>query len=109
MLSLFPSGLFPVQADLGIALAMGHTGHSQVHTDLGALAGEVGAQVSHDVLGRTLGHAHHVLSGPAHIGALLHELAAGSLALGTFLGGLVAFMNITANAANILAHSIYPP
>ena len=104
VLRLFVGGLFPVQADLGIALPVGHTGHGQVHANLGALAVEVGAQILHDVLGSTLGHAHHVLSGPTHLGALLHELAAGGLALGTFLRGLVAFMDITANAANILAH-----
>src|SRR5699024_9291398 len=41
MLGLFIGSLLPVQADFGVALAMGHTGHSQVHANLGALALEV--------------------------------------------------------------------
>ena len=109
VLSLFPSGLLPIQADLRISLAVGHTGHGQVHADLGALAGEVGTQVLHDVLRSALGHADHVLSSPAHFGALLHELRCGSMALRTFLGGLLALVNITTNAANKLFHIQIPP
>ena len=65
-------------------------------------------QVLHNILGRTLGHAHHVLRGPAHLGALLHKLAGRRLALGTFLGGLIALMHITTNTADILAHNCIP-
>ena len=83
---------------------MGNTGHSQVHTDLGALAGEVGAQILHDVLRSTLGHAYHMLSSPAHLSALLHELLLRSLALGAKIRGRIPFVNITADRANKLFH-----
>jgi len=50
VLSLFKSCLLPVQANFGIALAVSNTGHAQVHTNLGALALEVGHQLLEDVL-----------------------------------------------------------
>ncbi len=50
VLRLFVSGLFPVQADLGVALAVRDASHAQVHSDLGALAVEIGLQLIEDVL-----------------------------------------------------------
>jgi hypothetical protein len=54
MLGLFKTGLVVVVADFGITLAVCHAGHGQIHADLGALAGEVGAQAFLDVLGTSL-------------------------------------------------------
>ena len=41
VLSLFVSGLLPVQADLRITLSVGDSGHGQIHTYLRALTVEV--------------------------------------------------------------------
>ena len=109
MLGLLKGRPAPILSDLGIAFPIRHPAHGQVHADLGALSIEIGPQVLHNILGRTLGHAHHVLRGPAHLGALLHKLAGRRLALGTFLGGLIALMHITTNTADILAHNCIPP
>jgi hypothetical protein len=50
-----------------------------------------------------------VLGCPAHFALLLYELLSGNLALGALLGSGIAFMNITANAANELLHNLFPP
>ena len=81
---------------------MSDAGHGQVHTDFGALALEVGAEIGLDILGDIGSDADHVLSGPGHVTGLLDELLGGSAALRTLLGSLGTFVNITANAANIL-------
>ena len=113
MLGLLVGSLLPVQADLGIALAMSDASHGQVHTDLGALALKVGAQVGNDVLGDALhlGDAHDVLGSPLELALLLlQEARAGNAALGALeiLGQLVAveLFHITANGANKLHDSI---
>jgi hypothetical protein len=46
---------------------------------------------------------------PRLLGCLLGELGAGNLALGTELGGSIAFMNIAAYGANPFLHSKFPP
>ena len=81
---------------------MSDAGHGQVHTDFGALALEVGAEIGLDILGDIGSDADHVLGGPGHVTGLLDELLGGSAALRTLLGSLGTFVNITANAANIL-------
>ena len=106
------AALLPVLADLGIALAIGHAGHGQIHADLGALAGEVGVQAVDDLLldlsgnirAKGLAHAHNVLGSPAQLALLLGELGAGNTALGALLGGILALIHITANRANPLLH-----
>ena len=50
VLRLFEGGLFPVQTNLGIALAMRDASHAQVHAHLGALAVEIGLQLIEDEL-----------------------------------------------------------
>ena len=113
VLGLLVGSLLPVQADLGIALAMSDASHGQVHTDLRALALKVGAQVGNDVLRDTLhlGDAHDVLGGPLELALLLlQETRTGNAALGALkiLGQLVAveLFHITANGANKLHDSI---
>ena len=64
VLGLLIGGLLPVEAHLGIALAMGDAGHAEVHADLGALAGEVGVELLQDV----------GLVGVADVGVILHGL-----------------------------------
>ena len=84
MLGLFVGSLLPVQANLGIAFAMGNARHSEVHADLGAFALEVRAKVRHDVLRdlRKLADADHMLGSPGHFGlALLDETAPVNAAL----------------------------
>ena len=91
---------------------MSDAGHGQVHTDLGALALKVGAQVGDDVLGHALlGNAHNVLGSPSKATLiLLQEAGTGNAALGALkiLGQLVAVVlfNITANGANKFHDSI---
>ena len=53
---------------------------------------------------QALGHADHMLSSPAHLSTLLHELLLGSLALGAKIRGGIPLVNITANRANKLFH-----
>ena len=102
MLRLFPSGLLVVHADLGIALSVRDSRHRQIHTDLGAFAGEVHPQA------HVAGHADHMLGGP-HLFALgLHKLGAGSLALGAEFGRRIALMYITANRTYIF-HRFHRP
>ena len=115
VLRFLMGGLFPIQADLGIALPMGHAGHGQIHANLGAFAGEVGAQtvddllldLSGDICAKLMADAHHMLGGPGHIGLLLYKLGAGDAALGTLLRGLLAFMNITAHRTYPFFHRCY--
>ena len=119
VLSFFVSSLFPVQADFGIALAVGDAGHAQVHTHFCTLAVEVGHQLLEDellVFFRNVGvvldglsvNAVLVLSGQL---AFFHhlELGAGNLTNGAdkTLGHNFCFMNITANGANKLLHNIF--
>ena len=95
---------------------MGNASHSQVHTNLGALALEVSAQVGDDVLGHALlvSNAHDVLGGPGHLALLdLGEAVAGDAALGALeIGGqllAVELLNVTANGAyklHDLLHSV---
>ena len=107
VLGLLPGGLLPVEAYLGIALAVGDAGHGQVHADLGALAVEIHAQALEDLLGSALGDADNVLSGPSHLAFLLLELGSGGLALGAELGRGVALVNITTYAADPLCHDFF--
>ena len=109
MLRLLIGGLFPVQADLRIALAVRHARHGQVHTNLGALAGKVGAQPLQDLLIHAGGHAHHMLSRPAALGLLLSELIRTSPADGADLRRFLAGIHITTHAANELFHTVLPP
>ena len=92
---------------------MSDASHGQVHTDLGALALKVGAQVGNDILGDALhlGDAHDVLGSPLELALLLlQETRTGDAALGALevLGQLVAveLFHITANGANKLHDSI---
>ena len=116
VLGFLKGGLFPVQANFGIALAVGDAGHAEIHADFGALAGEVGLQLLQDVLLVFLGdvvqlgtHAEDVLSGQLDLALDLGELGAGNAADRALeIGGhLVAFIDVAANGANI--SSFYPP
>ena len=105
VLGLLEGGFLPVEAYLGIALAVGHTGHGQIHAHLLAFALEVGAQVGLDILGCILGHADDVLGSPC-LDVLFHFLH-GFAADGALLGHFVALVDITAHGADkLLAHGI---
>ena len=104
MLGLLQSGPAPVLADLGVTLAVGHTGHGQIHANLGALALEVGAQALDDLRINALGYAHDMLGGPGHLALLLHKLVGADAALGALLRGGLALVDVTADAANKLFH-----
>ena len=99
------SCLFPVQTDLGIALAMSNSCHCQVHTNLHALAVEVGAEIFHNIFGSTLCYANDMLSSPSLFAGLFlyHILAAN----GALCRGIVAFINITANGTYVFCHNKY--
>ena len=87
------SCLLPVQADLGVTLAVSDAGHAQVHTDFGALALEVGHQLLEDVLLILSGDVGVVLDGLSVdtvlvnssqllFALLLYELGSGNLTYG---------------------------
>ena len=112
MLGLFQTGLLPVHADFGITLAVGNSGHGQVHANLSALAFKVGLQGGDDLCLDFLGHVSakllaytdNMLGSPDHVSLLLGELGAGDLALGAELGGSISLMNVTAYGANPFLH-----
>ena len=118
VLRLFVGGLLPVQADLGIALAMGDARHAEVHADLAALAVEVGHHLLEDILlilFRDVGVVLHGLAVNAELmlgGELqftldfLEHIALG-MAHGALRGSLGAFIDITANLAQPLLHNYY--
>ena len=106
-------GLYWEKADLRITLAVGDAGHAEIHADLGALAAEVGLELVEDELLVLLGDAVELRAdAELMLGRELHralddlELLAGDAAdraLEAF-GQLIAFINITADGADILLH-----
>ena len=103
MLGLFIGSLLPVQADLGITLAVSYAGHGQIHADLAAFAVEVGAEAFDDLGIYALSNAYHVLGGPAlFVFFYGHEFVLARLADGAEFGGLRSFVYITANCATEL-------
>ena len=91
---------------------MGHTGHGQIHTHLGALALEVGAQAVDDLLADLLGNilakdltdAHNVLGGPGLLLGLQGELVTADVTDRALGGGNITFVNVTANRTYPLFH-----
>ena len=118
VLRLFIGGLLPVQADLGIALAVRDARHAEVHTDFAALAVEVGHQLVKDILLVLFGDVRVVLHGLAVNAELvlgseleltldLFEHVALGVAHGALRRSLGAFIDITANLAKPLFHNCY--
>ena len=114
VLGFLVGGLLPVQADLGIALAVRNARHAQVHTDLAALAVEVGHELIEDVLLILLGDvgvvlhglcvdAELVLSSQLQLALDLFKRILG-VADGALDGSLGTLINITANLADPLFH-----
>ena len=96
-------------SDLGVALALSHTSHCQIHADLAALTLKVCAQAVHDLLRNALGLADaHNMLGDIGVAGLLHKSGSRSLADGALCRDL-AFSNITTNGANVLLHKNRPP
>ena len=105
MLCLFVSGLFPVSAYFRVALSVSDSCHCEIHTYLGALAGEVGAETLEDLIGSALSDADGMLCRPDHVVFLDElELGRGSAALRTLSGSLVTLMNVTTDSADVLCH-----
>jgi hypothetical protein len=120
VLSLFISGLLPIQADLRIALTVSDPSHAQIHTNLGALAGEVGLQLLQDislvlsadavvVLDGLLINTILMLSSQSHLASHLLEHRCRHVADRTFSGSGLALSNITADSANPFLHCVKPP
>ena len=116
VLGLLVCSLLPVEADLGITLAVSDASHAQVHADLGALAGEVGLQLLEDVglvLVRDLGvvldglvvDAVLVLGGEGELALDLLERAGRSVADRALRRRLGALVDVTADLANPLVHN----
>ena len=72
--------------DFGIAFAVGLTRHGKVHAYLAALAGEVGLESLHNLVGASLGYADDVLGDVLALALYLGELLTGYTALWTSLG-----------------------
>ena len=115
VLGFLVGGLLPVQADLGIALAVRNARHAQVHTDLAALAVEVGHELIEDILLvlfadlvvvlHGLGiDAELMLGGELHLALDFLEHIALGVAHGALRGRLGTFIDITANLADPLFH-----
>ena len=120
VLRLFIGGLLPVQADFGIALAVGNAGHAEIHTDLAALAGKVGLELIENVLLILVADvlvvldglgidAVLVLGGQRHLAGDLLELVRRGMADRAFGGRLLALIDITADGADELFHGSYIP
>ena len=115
MLRLLQACLLPVQTDLGVALTVRHTRHRQIHTDLGALALEVGAQTVDDLLADILGnivakdlaYAHNVLGSPGLLRRLQDEFFTADVADRALGGGNITLVNVTANRTDPLLHNNY--
>ena len=107
VLCLLIGGLFPVQADFGIALPVSHTGHGQIHTHFGALALKVGAQAFLDLLGNIGSDANYVFGSPGAGVFHLLELFTGDLALGADEtgGDRISFQNITTDGTYEFCHN----
>ena len=106
VLCLFISGLFPVETDLRVALTVCHSGHSQVHTHLGAFAVKVVSQALDDLLVHAVDNAYLVLGSPSALLVLPHGHL--SAANGANINGGVAL--IPAYRAIILfAHNRLSP
>ena len=108
MLGFLIGCLFPVQADLRIALAERDAGHGKIHADFAALAGEVGAQTLFDLFRNVLGDADDMLGGPGQfIFFLDDEAAAGNLALRAdkALGKGFALVDIAADRTYKFLHN----
>ena len=115
VLGFLVGGLLPVQADLGIALAVRDARHAQGHTDLAALAVEVGHELIEDILLvlfadlvvvlHGLGiDAELMLGGELHLALDFLEHIALGVAHGALRGRLGTFIDITANLADPLFH-----
>ena len=105
MLSLFPSIALEGISHLGIALAIGLTAHSQIHTYFSALAHKMSIQILDHLLINAilLGDADDVLLyelNSAFLFNKLLELRSGYTALWATLGWCWTLMNITTNGAN---------
>ena len=120
MLSLFKGSLLPVQADFGIALAMGNACHTKVHAHLRALALEIRHQLLKNVLLILFADVSVVLHGFSINAVLmlgsqlcslghLFELGSGNTADRALLGRGGTLGNITTNCANPFFHNTYPP
>ena len=108
VLSLLPSVALEGLGDLGITLAVSLTAHSQVHTNLGALAHEVVLQTLPQLGIRTLTVTQLMLGHEVQSAILdnLDELVGTNLAQRALLGCLVTLMNVTAyGTTEFLYHS----
>ena len=109
VVSLFVSIALVGLGDLGVALTLCHASHSQIHTDLTALALEVCAQTINDLLRHALclADANNML-GDVGVAGLFHKSGSGSLANGALSGDLT-LSDITTNGANVFLHKNLPP
>ena len=98
VLRLFKGDALVSFSNLGEAFAIRLTAHRQVHTDLGALAGEVLAQTLDDFGIQTLGNADAMLVRPLDLVFFQQiELGRRCVAVRAELRSLIARMNVTAN------------
>ena len=100
VLRLFESVPFERLRDLRIALTLGLTAHSEIHSDLRALSVEMILEALDNFLVLYTAVTDVVLAGPLRLAALildLYELARRSVALRALCRRVLAFVNITAN------------
>ena len=106
---LFESVTLVGVSDFRIAFALGLTAHGEVHADFRAFAGEVGLEAFDDLRIRVGGNTDGVLASPLQFfGFFNFEFRAGAFALGAERGGLVTFVDITADGANKTFHGLLP-
>ena len=100
MLSFLESVPFERLGDLRIALTLGLTAHSEIHSDLRALSVEMILETLDNFLVLYTAVTDVVLAGPLRLAALildLYELARRGVALRALCRRVLAFVNITAN------------
>ena len=100
VLSFLESVPFERLGDLRIALTLGLTAHSEIHSDLRALTVEMILETLDNFLVLYTAVTDVVLAGPLRLAALildLYELARRGVALRALCRRVLAFVNITAN------------
>ena len=88
--------------DFGIALAVGLTGHGEIHSHFAALAVEMGGKVSNHLVVGAFGHANFMFGNESECSLFVEffERALGSLADGALFRCFVAFVNVAAHGAD---------
>ena len=108
MLSFFISSLLPIQADFRIAFTERYAAHRKIHTDFGAFAREVVAEVVLDVFRNIGSHADNMLCSPGHLVRLFCKFGSGCFTDRTCFRSRITFIDISADVTYPFCHDNSP-